>query len=96
MYIVKRTQIYLNADQGRRLDERAAAAGRTRSALIREAIDALLDGPTADRDEMAAFRAAVEGAFGTAPDLPSGADYVRALRTSDSERQRALERRRQA
>lgn len=93
---MRRTQIYLDDEQGRRLDERAAATGRTRSALIREAIDALLDGPTADRDEMAAFRAAVEGAFGTAPDLPPGADYVRALRTPDSERQHALERRRHA
>jgi predicted DNA-binding protein len=41
-YIMKRTQIYLEADQDRRLASRARAAGATKSTLIREAIDSYL------------------------------------------------------
>ena len=40
---MKRTQIYLNEAQDRRLERRARAVGKTKSALIREAIDRLLD-----------------------------------------------------
>jgi hypothetical protein len=36
-YIVRRTQIYLDEEQDRRLAERARATGRTKSDLIREA-----------------------------------------------------------
>ena len=42
LYIVHRTQIYLEEEQSRRLAERARSTGRTRSTLIREAIDAYL------------------------------------------------------
>ena len=44
-YIMKRTQIYLDDEHDRRLSERADAAGTTKSALIREAIDAYLAEP---------------------------------------------------
>lgn len=39
---MRRTQIYLDDDQDRRLDRRARSEGKTRSALIREALDAYL------------------------------------------------------
>jgi len=42
IYIMKRTQIYLEEEQDRRLQERARATGQTKSALIRDAIDRLL------------------------------------------------------
>lgn len=46
MYIhihhMKRTQIYIEDDQDRRLTQKARATGKTKSALIREAIDRLL------------------------------------------------------
>ena len=42
MYIVKRTQIYLDDDQDRRVQARARAGGTTKSAVIREAIDQFL------------------------------------------------------
>ena len=47
---MKRTQIYLNEDQDRRLERRARAVGKTKSALIRDAIDRLLarDGSASD------------------------------------------------
>jgi predicted DNA-binding protein len=41
-YIMRRTQIYLDDDQDRRLERRARATGTSRSALIREAIDRFL------------------------------------------------------
>lgn len=93
-YIVKRTQIYLGEQQAARLDERAAANGTTRSELIREAIDSYLaetDGTEAGR--LARFRAAVDEAFGSAPHLPPGEDYVRELRVADARRDAELERR---
>jgi hypothetical protein len=42
IYIMRRTQIYLREEQDRRLEQRARAAGATKSALIREAIDRFL------------------------------------------------------
>lgn len=39
---MKRTQIYLDEEQDRRLERRARAVGKTKSALIREAVDQLL------------------------------------------------------
>jgi hypothetical protein len=39
---VKRTQIYIDDDQDRLLERRAKAAGTTKSALIRRAIDVFL------------------------------------------------------
>jgi predicted DNA-binding protein len=90
-YIVRRTQIYLDEEQDRRLAERARATGRTKSDLIREAVDRLLDAPMSEDEELARFRAAAQAAFGIAPYLEDGATYVRRLRDNDRRRQERLE-----
>ena len=87
---MKRTQIYLDDEQDRRLAERAAAARRTKSELIREALDTYLDRPTRDERRLAEFRAAADAAFGTAPYLPE--DYVERLRDVDRTRAEELDR----
>jgi predicted transcriptional regulator len=92
LYIVRRTQIYLDEDQDRRLAERARATGRTKSDLIREALNHLLDAPLSEEEELARFRAAASAAFGIAPYLEDGATYVRRLRDVDRQRQERLER----
>lgn len=92
LYIVRRTQIYLDEDQDRRLAERARATGRTKSDLIREALNYLLDAPLSEEEELARFRAAASAAFGIAPYLEDGATYVRRLRDVDRQRQERLER----
>ena len=91
-YIMRRTQIYLNEDQDRRLAEQALATGRTKSDLIREAVDRLLDEPLSEEAELARFRAAVDAAFGIAPYLEDGVTYVRKLRDVDRRRQERRER----
>jgi predicted DNA-binding protein len=92
-YIMRRTQIYLDENQDRRLAEHALATGRTKSDLIREAVDRLLDEPLSEEAELARFRAAADAAFGVAPYLEDGATYVRKLRDNDRRRQEHLERR---
>lgn len=94
MYIMKRTQIYLDEAQARLLDQRAKATNRTRSRLIREAIDSYLNGSTGADGDLAAYRRAVEVAFNSAPDLPPGPEYVEQLRAGDLAREAELERRR--
>lgn len=95
-YIVRRTQIYLGDDQNRLLDERAESLGTTKSAVIRDAIDAFLDPETLARDAgLDRFRAAVRGAAGTSRHLPRGAEYVEAQRSADADRDRELEARRE-
>ncbi len=91
---MRRTQIYLADDQDRALGERARRVGRTKSALIREAIDGYLSPAASGRDEMARLRAAVADASGCAPYLPPGAEYVDTLRSADRERARELDERR--
>ena len=90
-YIVRRTQIYLDEEQDRRLVERARATGRTKSDLIREAVDRFLDAPLTEEEELARFRAAAGAAFGIAPYLEDGVTYVRKLRENDRRRQERLE-----
>jgi predicted transcriptional regulator len=84
---VNRTQIYLDDDQTARLDSRAAAAGTSRSELIRRAVDAYL---SREEQEVAAWRAqwrkAIEGTAGVAPNLEEGADYVEDIRREDARR----------
>ncbi len=92
-YIATRTQIYLYERQERRLKERSQQLGRTKSALIREAIDAYLSPTAGEEEALARLRAAVTEARGAAPDLPSGADYVEDLRAAEAGRQRAHEHR---
>jgi predicted transcriptional regulator len=90
-YIVRRTQIYLDEEQDRRLGEHALATGRTKSDLIREAVDRFLDTPLTEEEQLARFRAAAGAAFGIAPYLADGATYVRRLRDIDRRRAERLE-----
>jgi predicted DNA-binding protein len=96
IYIVKRTQIYLEDTQDDQLARRAAAEGVTKSALIRRAIELYLDGSDDGELRLARFRAAVEAVAGLAPDLPEGSLYVEHLRVLDVRRQEELEQRRRA
>ncbi len=95
-YIVKRTQIYVDEEQDESLAQRAAAAGVTKSTLIREAIDAYLKGPADERLRLDRFRVAVRGAAGSADYLPDGKTYVESVRALDVRRQEENERRRRA
>lgn len=93
-YIMQRTQIYLGDEQDRALSERAERLGRTKSALIRDAIDSYLAPDAVEHQGLARLRAAVSEATGCATYLPAGADYVDALRAADRERARELDARR--
>jgi predicted DNA-binding protein len=93
-YIVRRTQIYLDDQQDRRLTERSREAGRTKSALIRDAVDAYLTPASRDDEALARLRAAITIASGAARHLPVGSEYVEDLRAIEAERQRAHDRRR--
>jgi hypothetical protein len=83
-----RTQIYLGDEQETQLAARARQLGRSRSDLIREAIDRYLQSDTSvdSPHAVAQFRVAVLAAAGSAPDLPSGRDYVAGLRSVDEAR----------
>ena len=94
LYIRKRTQIYLDHSQNDDLARRATAEGLTKSALIRRAVDAYLEGGTDDELRLARFKAAVDAVAGAAPDLPHGSLYVERLRALDIGRQDELEQRR--
>lgn len=93
VYIVRRTQIYLDPAQSSALARRAAARGVTSSHLIREAVTLYLAGPEDDAAILAAQRAAVLDAAGTVTRLPPGSEHVERLRTADRSRQVALEER---
>jgi len=93
---MKRTQIYVDEEQDESLAQRAAAAGVTKSTLIRAAIDAYLKGPPDERLRLDRFRAAVRAAAGSAAYLPDGKSYVEALRAVDVRRQEEIELRRRA
>jgi predicted DNA-binding protein len=93
LYIMHRTQIYLADEQDRALADRARQGGRTKSALIREAIDSYLSPEPAEQTALARLRTAVADARGCASHLPSGERYVAELRAADSERARELDAR---
>jgi predicted DNA-binding protein len=77
-YIMDRTQIYLSRAQATALDREARRTGRTRSHLIREAIDqAYL--PNSASDETLEALEASAGAWANRTD--SGEDYVERLRS---------------
>lgn len=96
IYIVRRTQIYLDESQHKRLGRRARAIGTTTSDLIREAVDAYLGRDKDEQTQLLAFRAAIRAAAGTVRRLPKGSRYVEQMRRGDAEREGALERRRRA
>lgn len=58
-----RTQIYLTADQRRRLDVRGRRTGSPMARMIREAVDAYLADDRPDADTV------LDETFGTLPDL---------------------------
>lgn len=96
-YIVKRTQIYLDEEQDRRLSERAKADGVTKSHLIRKAVEAYLDDSSEndeerEKREFQEFLDAADKAFGIAPYLPDGKTYVEDLRRRGAARQEDLDR----
>ncbi len=77
-YIVERTQIYLTKTEAMALDREARRTGRTRSHLIREAIDDRYLAATAPDEMQATLRAA----FGTWKHrTASGAEYIDTVRT---------------
>jgi predicted DNA-binding protein len=89
-YIMKRTQIYLEADQDRRLATRARADGTTKSTVIREAIETYLSASDGDEGRLAAFQAAVDALEDSPVVLPDGRSYVEALRARDERRDEEL------
>src|SRR3989442_856238 len=66
MYIMRRTQIYLEESQHERLSRRARAAGTTKSDVVREAVDAYLAGGEDQETQLLDLRAAVRAAVGSA------------------------------
>jgi len=89
--VVERTQIYLTAEQQRALERRVTSSGRTKSDLIREALDAYLGTKESNEEWRKRWAAAVDAVYGIAPYL--SADYVERLRENDVRRQRELEER---
>jgi len=87
LYIMHRTQIYLDDEQTARLDQRAAAEGASRSTLIRRAVDEYL---TQEERDAATWRAqwkrAVEETAGIASHLEQGSEYVESVRRRDAKR----------
>ena len=96
LYIVKRTQIYVEERQDERLARRAAAARVTKSALIREAIDEYLGRGEDEALRLDRLHAALEEAAGIAPYLPDGASFIDDMRRADIRRQEDLEAMRRA
>lgn len=93
-YIMKRTQIYLEIEQDRRLGKRASASGVTKSTLVRQAIDAFLDVPADGATRLARFRAALDELDGSPAPLPDGRTYVEEIRAGDIGRQTEIDQRR--
>lgn len=67
-----RTQVYLDDEQRRRLDERSRHEGRSMASLVREALDAYLA-------ELPDQETALDATFGALPDLgvPSRDEWSR-------------------
>ena len=62
---MKRTQIYIDDEQDRRLEKRARATGKSKSQLIREAIDRLLSRERPSSD----LKVALKETAGSMPDM---------------------------
>jgi predicted transcriptional regulator len=80
LYIVmRRTQIYLDDRQRRKLDQVAKRSRRTVSELVREAIDARY-AASPKEDFLAALRTGAFGVWKERADLGTTETYVRRLR----------------
>ena len=77
--MMRRTQIYLDDRQRRKLDQVAKGTRRTVSALIREAIDARY-ASTPKEDFLEALRAGAFGVWKARSDLGPTDTYVRRVR----------------
>jgi len=89
-YIMDRTQIYLTAEESAALERASIETGRTKSQLIREAIDEKYG----SRRSLEEFMAALDAATGAWKEEP-GEDrsaYLKDLRRADLAKQRYLER----
>lgn len=93
-YIMKRTQIYLEAEQDRKLGDRASTTGVTKSTIVRQAIDAFLEPPTDEVMRLARFRVALDDVAGSPVELSDGRTYVEEIRASDVRRQAEIDQRR--
>lgn len=79
LYIMRRTQIYLTAEQGLLLEERSRATGRSISQLIREAVErAYLRGRATSRADKVRLARKAAGAWATFDE--TGAAYVERIR----------------
>lgn len=78
MYTMQRTQIYLSEDEITRLDREAERTGRSRSRLIRDAINRAY-AHQVDIEEFERVLRASAGAWKGAPF--TGQEYVEAIRT---------------
>lgn len=87
---MKRTQIYVDEEQDRRLRRRATQLGVTKSELIRTAVDEYLAEEEAG-SRLLAFRDAVTRTAATVRSLPEATQYVAGLREADAARLAALE-----
>jgi hypothetical protein len=89
-YIVDRTQIYLTPEESAALEQAVIATGKTKSQLIREAIDEKYG----TRPTLEEFMAVLDRAFGAWKEEP-GEDrsaYLQDLRRADLAKQRYLAR----
>jgi predicted DNA-binding protein len=87
-YIVDRTQIYLTPDENAALERESIKTGKTKSQLIREAIDEKY-GTSRSLDE---FMAALNGAFGLWAN-PEGEAAVKAIHAGRRAEERQTRRR---
>ena len=62
LYMAQRTQIYLTAEQRKRLDQLAAREGKSLAEVIREAVNVYLVGSAPDSEK------ALAATFGAAPE----------------------------
>jgi len=92
-YILKRTQIYLDAAQAEGLRRRANASGTTSSRLIREAIEGYLTDTEDAETRLARQRQALDEAFGAISRLREGAAFIDEARESDTLRTDELDER---
>jgi predicted DNA-binding protein len=93
-YTVDRTQIYLTPEESAALERASIETGKTKSQLIREAIDEKYR----PRPTLEEFMAVLEASFGAWKEEP-GEDrsaYLKDLRRADLAKQRYLERLRQS
>jgi predicted DNA-binding protein len=89
-YIVDRTQIYLTAEESAALERASIETGKTKSQLVREAIDEKYGSRRSLEEFMAALDAA-RGAWKEEPGEDRSA-YLKESRRASLARQRRLER----